>query len=540
MCGGYYVTAYRFDDGNRPVKMLRAEIKPDSDEIALTNMGLIPMEVEGVLENHTVLVKGDRIVAIGSPSEVEIPPGASVIDGTGAYLIPGLANMHAHLFEYDPDPRHLILYLAGGVTTVRSLNSRKETFSWRDNVAGGKWPGPTIFLSGPVIVGFPDDFRMLAVGLKTGTLLGIIFVSMLLSGAIVAILALVQGAELAMEMASRWVLPWLVLSVLAAIIVVWRKVIPLTSLAARFVPQAAVVETPRQARAEVERQVKARVDFIKPYDHLDRETYLAALAAARENGIYTAGHIPEDPDFISVEEALAGGLNEIAHVDEMTHEFLIGFDPKDDKNSEWEIAMERIDDIAATVAAHQAAVTATLVTNETVLLGLEDMDALLRRPEYQLVKAEKIQDWREKGRMANWKEQKVYRREKLRPLWMQLTRALHDQGVPLLLGTDSSVEGIVPGASEHGELALLVEAGLSPFEALAAGTRDAALIAGRMKVDESWGTIAVGNYADLVLLAGNPLEDIVHTTTIVGVMVHGRWLSKAELDQGVAEYVGEG
>ena len=135
------------------------------------------------------------------------------------------------------------------------------------------------------------------------------------------------------------------------------------------------------------------------------------------------------------------------------------------------IAMDNIDEIAATVAGHQAAVTATLVTNETVLLGLEDMNALFRRPGYKLVKPDKIEGWREKGRMVNWKEQKAYRREKLRPLWMQLTKSLHDKGVPILLGTDSDVEDIVPGFSEHGELALLVEAGLSPFEALAAGTR---------------------------------------------------------------------
>jgi hypothetical protein len=170
--------------------------------------------------------------------------------------------------------------------------------------------GPTIFLSGPAVVGFPDDFRMLALGLKTGTLLGITIISMLLFGAIVAMLALLQDAELAMEAAGRWLLPWQILSILAAIILVWRKVIPLTALAARFLPQAAVVETPRQARAEVERQVKAGVDFIKPYDYLDRETYFAALTAARENGIYTAGHIPEDPDFMVLLQkiSLSGNL----------------------------------------------------------------------------------------------------------------------------------------------------------------------------------------------------------------------------------------
>ncbi|MDX1414431.1 MAG: amidohydrolase family protein [Candidatus Promineifilaceae bacterium] len=512
----------------------------ESETVAFINVGLIAMEVEGVRDAQTVLVSGQRITAVGSTGTVEIPAGATVIDGTGAYLIPGLANMHAHLYEYDPDPRHLMLYVANGVTTVRALNSRKEIFTWKENVADGTWSGPTIFLSGPAIVGFPDDFRLLALGLKAGVLLGIILAGMLIFGALLALLALVDGSELAMDVARRWIGPWFALALVVAVFTVWRKLIPLTAFAARFVPQAAVVETPRQARAAVEKQVRAGVDFIKPYDYLDRKTYFAALAAAQENDVYTAGHIPEDPQFIRVEEALAAGLKEIAHVDEMTHEFLIGFDPRDSTRLDWEIAGERIDEIAATVAKHQAAVTATLVTNETVLLGLEDMDMLLSKPKYRVVKDEKIQQWREKGRMVNWKGQQTYRRGKLRPLWMQLTKALHDQGVPVLLGTDSDVEGIIPGVSEHDELALLVEAGLSPFEALAAGTRDAAMIAGRMKVDDRWGTIRVGHFADLVLLAANPLQDIANTRSIIGVMVHGRWLPKAELDRRAAEYLAVG
>jgi hypothetical protein len=519
--------------------MTEAMDPPQSKSKAFTGVNVIPMDTERVLESHTVIIEDGCISALGPVDDVEIPADAAVIEGSGAYLLPGLANMHAHLMEYDPDPRHLILYLAGGVCMVRSLNSRWEIFEWRAKVAQGEWIGPTILLSGPVIVGFPREYRLLALGLRAAVALGIILVSGLLFGALLGASYLSGGADLAVEFARLWGLPWLLVGILAAIVIVWRKIIPLTSLAARFLPQAAIVETPAQARTEVKRQAKAGVDLVKIYDHLDRKTYFAGLAAAREEGIYAAGHILDDPEVVKVEEALESGLDEVVHVDEMIHEFLVGYDPGVHDWVEWEIAIDRIDDVVGAVAKHPAAVTATLVTDETVLLGLEDREALFRRPEYAHVKAEIIASWGTGGRLVNWIGQEKYRREHLRPLLMQLTNALHKEGVPILLGTDSSVQGIVPGFSEHRELELLVEAGLTPFEALAAGTRDAAMIAERMSADSNWGTIAVGKHADLILLSKNPLDDISHTQHILGVMARGRWFTKADLDHHIAQYLSD-
>lgn len=138
--------------------------------------------------------------------------------------------------------------------------------------------------------------------------------------------------------------------------------------------------------------------------------------------------------------------------------------------------------------------------------------------------------------MVRWRGQEAYRRNRLRPLWMQLTASLYRAGVPIVVGTDSDVEGIVPGFSEHRELELLVDVGLTPFEALAAATRDAAKIAERMNADSDWGTIEVGNRADLVLLSKNPLDDIRNSASIHGIMVRGRWLTAEELDRRVSHY----
>ena len=198
--------------------------------------------------------------------------------------------------------------------------------------------------------------------------------------------------------------------------------------------------------------------------------------------------------------------------------------------------MSLINEVAEIVAEHNAAVTATLVTNEVVLLGLEDKESLLQEREYQLMRPEMIENWRTKGRFIKWKGQEGYRREQWRPLLMQLTKALQDRGVLLLLGTDVSVEGIVPGASAHKELELLVEAGLTPFEALCCGTRNAGTIAKRMGVDGDWGTVEVGKRADLLLLGKNPLEEISNTQSQLGVMLRGRWLPKSELDQLVTDF----
>ena len=500
---------------------------------------IIPMDSERILEDQTVIVERGRIAAFGPKDEVQIPPDAEVIEGGGAYLLPGLANMHAHLVDFDPDPGHMILYLAGGVSTLRCLNTPWKTFQWREKVISGEWLGPTILLSGPVIAGIPREYRKLALGLRAAAVLALTVTGAILFGLVLGAIWLLAGATAAETFARGWVLPWLVVTLLAALAAVWRKLIPLTRLFAIIIPQAAVVETPAQARAEVRRQAKEGVDFVKVYDYLSRDSYFAALAAAREAGIYAAGHIPDDPEVVSTAEALKAGLNEIVHVDELVHEFLKDYTPGIQGWTEWEIDMDRIDDIVHIVSESGAAVTATLVTDETVLLGLEDREELFNRPEYQVVRPEIIDKWRSVGRFVNWQGQEKYRRERLRPLWNQLTEALHKRGVPILLGTDSGVEGIVSGRSEHKELALLVESGLTPFEALAGATRDAAMITKRMGADGDWGTIAVGNRADLILIAENPLEDVTNTEKLQGVMVRGDWYGKDELADLVDEYLGQ-
>jgi adenine deaminase len=105
--------------------------------------------------------------------------------------------------------------------------------------------------------------------------------------------------------------------------------------------------------------------------------------------------------------------------------------------------------------------------------------------------------------------------------------------VGLLLGTDTPHRLQSPmhaGFSVHRELALLVAAGLSPYQALETGTRNPALFLGAL---DSTGAVAVGKRADLVLLDGNPLQDLRYTAVPAGVMAGGRWFPRVEVDSAL-------
>lgn len=134
---------------------------------AFKNTNLVPMTGEKIIENQTVLVEGDRIFTIGPANQVEIPPGAKVIEGRGAYLMPGLADMHAHLAGEWP-LHQLDLYLANGVTTVRDLDGRDYMLQWRDEIKAGKRSGPTLYVAAPTIRGDEKNAPELVAKSMTG------------------------------------------------------------------------------------------------------------------------------------------------------------------------------------------------------------------------------------------------------------------------------------------------------------------------------------------------------------------------------------
>jgi imidazolonepropionase-like amidohydrolase len=98
--------------------------------------------------------------------------------------------------------------------------------------------------------------------------------------------------------------------------------------------------------------------------------------------------------------------------------------------------------------------------------------------------------------------------------------------VRILLGTDSPQIFSVPGFSIHREMQFYVDSGMTPYEVIASGTRVVGDYFG-----ENFGTIAVGESADLILVEGNPLEDVKNVSRISGVMARGKYLSREEIDR---------
>jgi imidazolonepropionase-like amidohydrolase len=121
--------------------------------VAFTNVNVIPMDRPGVVADQTVVVRGDRIAAIGPSDKLQVPADATRIDGRGKFLLPGMAEMHAHIpggaNATDGDMRRtLLLFAANGITTIRGMLGEPRHLPLRDGVRAGSIIGPTIFTSG--------------------------------------------------------------------------------------------------------------------------------------------------------------------------------------------------------------------------------------------------------------------------------------------------------------------------------------------------------------------------------------------------------
>ena len=163
------------------------------------------------------------------------------------------------------------------------------------------------------------------------------------------------------------------------------------------------------------------------------------------------------------------------------------------------------------------------------VLGPESPEELAERPEFRYMPRETVESWIRSKRSIT--DHEIYTAELAREylqLRREIIKALHDEGAGVLLGSDAPQIFNVPGFSAHHELRYLVEAGLTPFEALQTGTINTARY---LDNTENIGTIEEGKIADLVLLQENPLKDISNSASIAGVMYRGNWLGNEEINR---------
>jgi imidazolonepropionase-like amidohydrolase len=302
-----------------------------------------------------------------------------------------------------------------------------------------------------------------------------------------------------------------------------------------------VVTTAEEARRVVAEQHDEGYDFIKVYNNLMPDVLTAVVDAAHQGGMAVLGHIPRQPDRAqALQAALAAGMDVIAHGEEyfFTY-FYAGVDSVLDQGGIPIRDDQRIHSAVAMTREAGAAVIPNLSFIAMTRRQLDDLQSVMAHPEVRYLHPDVRSMWESQNPSRRTDLERFDRRERAKyPFVQRLTTALNDSGVILLLGTDASAAGMYPGASAHLELRELVEAGLTPYEALATGTRNpGAFIAKHVEIREPFGIVAAGQRADLILVDGNPLEDIANASNIVGVMVRGQWISIADLKELRAELV---
>lgn len=257
-------------------------------------------------------------------------------------------------------------------------------------------------------------------------------------------------------------------------------------------PGSIAVGDAAAARRTVRMLKQRGADFVKVYDLLPRDAYFAIANEARKLRLPFAGHVPI---WVTAEEAARSGQRSIEHLTGVFEACTA--DGKLDR--ELKRAMN-LWPISRTLSAQQM--------HAAVRKAAATYDASICEPLLALFAAKPV-----------WQCPTLCMLGELQKEGMTVVRQMKEAGVPILAGTDAGNKGSEPGDSLHRELELLVEAGLTPMEALQSATRNAAAYLGKQK---EWGTIEKGRVADLVLLDANPLEDIRHTRRIAAVVVRGR------------------
>lgn len=290
-----------------------------------------------------------------------------------------------------------------------------------------------------------------------------------------------------------------------------------------FHPLAEVISSPQAAAQSIDWQKGQGYDFVKVYDHLSPEIYQEILDTGRENELPVVGHVPFE---VGLDGVLESGQQTIEHlsgyIDPDEVKFLIPEDQVDeyaDKTKEagvWNVVT-----LSEYPKSKETAEGFQRLQNQAGMRYVSPGTRMLS-PLLYLMAAK-----------AHTYPGEDYP-QRIAELNRQMVQALHEAETGILLGTDAAQAYHIPGFAVHEELELLVEAGLSPYEALEAGTRNAALILG--KADE-FGTIEGGKRADLILLESNPLKDISAIQERRGVMLRGRWMAEDELQAMLEELV---
>lgn len=425
-----------------------------------------------------VWVSDGRIQSVTSTASQTLPTDLPQIDGSDKFLMPGLWDMHVHL-SYEPRLDEVIfgLFLAHGVTAVRDTGGQLDQVkAWRQKSLDNPTTSPHVKIAGPLI----DGHNVIYNGEGNRPLIG--------TGA---------GSPAAVE---------------------------------KLVDDLAAAD----------------VDFLKAYELLEPDTFKALIKRAEKHNLLVTGHVPLSMDAIDASNA---GLNSIEHFRNLP---LACASNSDELLLQRKQLLANTGDDGATLRAsiHQAqrsdaisnydpvrcrTVVKTLAENKTWQIptltlntGAKDRRyASARwRESFSMLPASVAQAWNVaiEG-ITSWETPQQYKQ--LSEWSLMIVPLMMEHQVKIMPGTDTPIFFLTPGFSLHEELAVLVEAGYSPQQALAAATIEPARY---FSIDDQMGSITSGKLADMVLLTKNPLDDIRNTLTIDTVIKKGAILDRQKLD----------
>jgi len=462
-----------------PFGVLNASQQPPAARVVITHVTIVDVVGGQSHPDMTVVVSRGHIESITESARDVSKTGESnekIVDARGKFLIPGLWDMHTHMAGINASPTWakevlLPLLVANGITGIRDMGGDLDAL-----LAWRRAIESGQMIAPHIVAGGP----MLLPARRPG--------------------ATPAPAD----------------------------------------PSVLRIGSPEEARDSVDSLQKRGADFIKIIQ-LPRDSYFAVAEEARKDGISFVGHVPPR---VTATEASNAGQKSIEHIIYSNLAFDCSSKEEDLRKrllsgNEQEVA-DATDEADRTFSPEKAAALwRTFLRNDTwVTPTLFSIRANAHHPEdsptdslLAFLPAALRKEWLpaatpskdDRDTAAWWERQFANDR--------RLTREMHRAGVHLLAGSDSLDRYVFVGTSLHEELKMLVAAGLTPLEALRASTQNPTGFLGRKEE----GTIARGNVADLVLLEANPLEDISNTRRIAAVVLSGRYLSRADLDEMLAK-----
>lgn len=295
--------------------------------------------------------------------------------------------------------------------------------------------------------------------------------------------------------------------------------------------------TAEEARARVRDQRMAGFDLLKILEGLPVDVYDAIADEANGSGVPFGGHVP---NAVGLLRALEAGQGSIDHLDGYLEALEADDSPlrkADAATRSRELGLHadesKIPGLVQATLDAGASVVPTMALWETFNAD-QPVETLAGLEELKYLREETVQ---------GWIDSQTRRRERLHPeagrrvieIRKKTLKALQDAGVRIVFGTDAPQVFNVPGFSIHREMAIMASAGLTPYEILQSGTRNVAEHFG----SEDFGQVIPGMRADLILLEGNPLEDLLNMARRAGVMAAGRWIPEAEIQARLAELAAE-